>query len=581
MVGLLVSTLLVAGAFLLRLYQDGAHEVWIDEALSFHRAITSGGWRPDIVRDPSPPLYYLALGWLIPLIGNDEASLRLLSVLCGTLFIPVAIWTGRELFNLRVGLWSGLFAAIAPIHIYYSQEARPYALLLLLLMLSMGLYWKALRTHSVPSWILASGTALLALFTHYLAVLALLPMTGLLLIGADGIMVRRRSRRMAWAVLVGGLIFAPWFWWAWIATPHSEAEVSWIRGWWNRTPPALAIPKTFEVLTLGSHADLPAAGVVKVFPHVVFSQPMRFVGLAAFTVLGVLVAMGRFDDRLSITDIWKLKLWLWAMLLFPLIALWLASLYKPVYALGRYDLVAFPALTLLVGLALTKLQQLPRYARLALIAVLLGLVVPIGLKLDQYYELAPTSNHRSSKAIAKFLASTVQNGDVVVFTGLRGISTLYYLNRLGFAWSGTQCVGEGDRRFGCRMFPREVERAPATQDTHRVLESADGIREDIDQFLGALALPTNALWIVFGRGKYADGELGLFQPDAAFVQELERKGWHINPWVSGITLGIFKALNAADSPSCLPAGDPLFLGGGGEGCEQIKGAFRIVVLEDE
>src|SRR5574341_1357430 len=109
----LVAAGLGVAAFLLRLYQSGAQELWLDEALSFHRATIHGGWRPDTVGDYSPPLYYLLLHGWITLAGSTEAGLRLLSVLAGTLGVLAVIWAGRAVLTPAVGLWSGLFAAVA------------------------------------------------------------------------------------------------------------------------------------------------------------------------------------------------------------------------------------------------------------------------------------------------------------------------------------------------------------------------------------------------------------------------------------------------------------------------------------
>jgi uncharacterized membrane protein len=121
-------------------------ELWLDEAFSFYRATVPGGLRPDVVGDVSPPFYYCLLRGWIPFVGTSEGALRLFSAICGTLFVLAAIWAGCELFTRSVGVWSGGVAALAPLHIYYSQEARTYALLTLLIMLVIILLWRALRT---------------------------------------------------------------------------------------------------------------------------------------------------------------------------------------------------------------------------------------------------------------------------------------------------------------------------------------------------------------------------------------------------------------------------------------------------
>ena len=64
----------------------------------------------------------------------SETSLRLVSAVAGTLTIPVAWLLIRELTRSRaVALLSTALLAVNPLHIWYSQEARAYALLVLTL----------------------------------------------------------------------------------------------------------------------------------------------------------------------------------------------------------------------------------------------------------------------------------------------------------------------------------------------------------------------------------------------------------------------------------------------------------------
>jgi uncharacterized membrane protein len=54
------------------------------------------------------------------------------------------MWSARQIGGPRVVVPAGLVAAVAPMHVYYSQEARSYALLLLLATL-LGLVHRAVR----------------------------------------------------------------------------------------------------------------------------------------------------------------------------------------------------------------------------------------------------------------------------------------------------------------------------------------------------------------------------------------------------------------------------------------------------
>ena len=115
----------------LRLYRIGAQPLWVDEAWSLrfaHRSLAQL-WSWSKLIDPgNPPLYYSLLhGWLV--FGDSEASLRLLSALFGVLTIPLVYALGRTIRDHRLGIVSALLFAISPFQVWYSQEARGYALL--------------------------------------------------------------------------------------------------------------------------------------------------------------------------------------------------------------------------------------------------------------------------------------------------------------------------------------------------------------------------------------------------------------------------------------------------------------------
>ncbi|MEA2437075.1 MAG: mannosyltransferase, partial [Thermoleophilaceae bacterium] len=82
---------------------------------------------------------------------------------------------GRRLATSRVGLVAAALVAFNPLLVWFSQEARPYALLVLLSGLSFLSFAMALERASgwnLTGWAVASG---LALATHYFASLLILP----------------------------------------------------------------------------------------------------------------------------------------------------------------------------------------------------------------------------------------------------------------------------------------------------------------------------------------------------------------------------------------------------------------------
>jgi mannosyltransferase len=120
--------------------------------------------------ESNPPLYYvLAWGWA-KAFGTGEFGLRSLTALFGAATVPVGYLIGRQLATRRAGLILAALIALNPMLIWYSQEARSYALLVFFGALSLLFFLRALDSRSgrdLAFWALASA---FALCSHYFAV---------------------------------------------------------------------------------------------------------------------------------------------------------------------------------------------------------------------------------------------------------------------------------------------------------------------------------------------------------------------------------------------------------------------------
>jgi len=171
---LLLATLTAAGAAI-RFFPLGVQSFHHDEVITVMRVLpgTFGHMLHEVkASESNPPLYYvLAWGWAKE-FGRTEWGIRSLSALFGALTVPLGYAIGRQLASRRVGLVLTGILAFNPMLIWYSQEARSYALLVFFGALSFLFFVRALDTRrgrDLALWAMASS---LALCSHYFAFFA-------------------------------------------------------------------------------------------------------------------------------------------------------------------------------------------------------------------------------------------------------------------------------------------------------------------------------------------------------------------------------------------------------------------------
>lgn len=138
----LLSAILIVGG-LLRFVALGRWSLWTDELYNLGLMPVSASLAQGIPADQHPSLYYLILE-LVLKIGRSEWLMRLPSALAGFLTIPIMWRIGVALKRPNLGLLAAALLALAPLHVWYSREARMYALAML--------FWTAAVYFYLQSW---------------------------------------------------------------------------------------------------------------------------------------------------------------------------------------------------------------------------------------------------------------------------------------------------------------------------------------------------------------------------------------------------------------------------------------------
>jgi hypothetical protein len=203
----LVWLVLALGAGL-RLATLGMQSIWLDEGVTFWTINRS---LPDLFEQLAggtrPLFFYLAYPFY--LIGPQEWLLRLPSALASIASLALFYRLGRELFDRPTALLATAFLALAPLHLWYAQEARFYALVGLVSLSAVYFAVRGLKANRGSAWVLMGLFEGLGLWTESGGIWLILALNtaGLLLVRH----LWRTRRLPGWilAQMVAVLVYLP------------------------------------------------------------------------------------------------------------------------------------------------------------------------------------------------------------------------------------------------------------------------------------------------------------------------------------------------------------------------------------
>ena len=225
---LIAASMLIAVT--LRLYHLGDLSIWWDEGMTSIAVRLSS---PDIVRfvrvDTFPPLYFWLQHYWQLLFGNSETALRGLSAFCGTLSVPVFYLLARKFlhdpFGVALAMWTFAFSEML---LWYSREARPYALVSFLALASLYALIRFLENRSLKWFAIFVLTVDASLYSHTMMFLYLLALNVTWLTYPSARDFLRRFKELVLADVLVLLFYLPWVpsLLAQVATVH-RAHDSW------------------------------------------------------------------------------------------------------------------------------------------------------------------------------------------------------------------------------------------------------------------------------------------------------------------------------------------------------------------
>ena len=150
------------------LYADDLSTAWIVTGQGLGEVID----RVQTDQEITPPLYFVVT-WLTAKLGDSTSWLQVPSLLAGTAIIPLVYLLGAKTIGRPAGLVGAALTALSPYLIFYSTEARAYALVLLLVLLSTLALLTALDTGRRRWWGAYAALSCAVMYTHYSGAFAL------------------------------------------------------------------------------------------------------------------------------------------------------------------------------------------------------------------------------------------------------------------------------------------------------------------------------------------------------------------------------------------------------------------------
>ena len=348
---------LAAGA--LRLLCLGRWSMWADEVATLRDAA-------DLGKVAGYPVGYALIGVFTRLFGDSEFAARLAPAIAGIVTVPLLYFIGRRVVDRRAALWASWMLALSSYHLYYSQFARYYSLLVLFCLPASYLVYRGfVRTESRA---IGASLALMALafFTHWSAGLlaAAAALYGLWRYVRDDRVKLRHFMTLAGPLVLGGALLAPWMW-------------HFLSGWG---------PWRFS-LTAGSLACLKLVD--------------RFDAVAL--LLAAYAAWSGLRDRRPVTQ------WLTCFAAVPVVLV--VAMVAASRGGTRFALCALLPCLLLAGDGLSKLSQSSR--RAGTVAAILLLVSLVG-KTTLYFTLEHGQRPRWREAVQYVKRN--RNGEKIVAT---------------------------------------------------------------------------------------------------------------------------------------------------------------------
>ena len=468
---------------LLRLFRLDHQSFWYDE---IYTMLAAKGQIHDV---NLPPYYY----WLVDkltALGQHEFWARLPSALAGTASVGLLYIVCRRWFDRNLSLLAAFLFAISPLHLWYSQEARPYSMLVMFTLLSMLAFQRSIDEPKHIIWKIAfAGFAACAFYAHSVG-LALMAILGGHIILTENY---RQWPKYFWHFAIACVLIVPGIIRIIEVPPNIPSDPNQVfqPGWF--------LGYTFWTFAVGFSNGPNLADLHTTDRLSQLANSLWLIGpiVGLFAVLGLTGAYKMFREQPKQFNFFTL--WLFVPIIFILLA-------DTVSAHGfnvRYVIIALPAFLVFVAFAILRYRHIPiRYS-----AAVLACIVSLTALTNYFFEpLYQRENNRA--ATYHILEQTAKNEIVIVTAPYLTDAVAYY--------------SQSDRQAPF------IIGSPTSSWHKQVVNSKNGTIDqlDLEQQLRTAINDNKQFWFYKSRTFHSDPYNLIEQTLNTKYEKIERRVWN-------------------------------------------------------
>ena len=404
---------IVALALLLRLFRLAHQSLWLDEVMRINLASHTSFidlLKGNYAWDSQPPFYLILLHFWLK-ISHNTFWIRLLSVLFGVASVPAIYFLGERLFSKKIGLLAAFLLAISAFHIWHSQDANMYSLLMLFAILSIYstiLIFQEDKFIWYIAYLISSG---LGLYTHYYFSGLIIALNLFMFI----FFKQSKCKIRNWILLqiALGIIIIPDFYYFFELTKsfYNQAIYKKIFSLW-------AFPYTFFLFATGYSLG-PSVRELQSNLSILFVLKQYFLEILISGLIFLVLSGAGF---LKLIKSYKKEKWgiIIIILFIPVIFAILGNIFVfPKYNV-RYVSTAFPAFCILLASGLLFFRK--NAVRFLMLFLLIGI---------DFYSLYgfyfnPKYFKEDSKSAAAYIKSNMNKSDAIIVTEIKEPFEYYF-----------------------------------------------------------------------------------------------------------------------------------------------------------